>query len=141
MVIMVTDVWWLIILFLLLVGDQFPDLYSRLLHVPTLLWFGSPWDDMDLLLDGIALAGAGLAVVVMVTGAANMLVMATMWVFYFSLVSVGQTWFSFGWESQLLETGFLAIWCVPVFSWKRMPRKLPSPWVRWWSGTGDRCLT
>jgi len=118
--------------FLLNVADQFPDFYSRLLHVPTLLWFGSPWDDMDQLLDGIALTGAGLAMVVLVTGAANMIVMAMLWVLYHSLVSVGQTWFSFGWESQLLETGFLAIWCVPVFSWQRMPRKLPSPWVCVW---------
>lgn len=118
--------------FLLNVGDQFPDLYSRLLHVPTLLWFGSPWDDMDLLLDGIALTGAGLAMLVLVTGGANMVVMAMLWVLYHSLVSVGQTWFSFGWESQLLETGFLAIWCVPVIGWQRMPRKLPSPWVCVW---------
>lgn len=118
--------------FLLNVGDQFPDLYSRMLHVPTLLWFGAPWDDMDQVLDGIALTGAGLAVVVLVTGAANMLVMATLWILYHSLVNVGQAWFSFGWESQLLETGFLAIWCVPAFSWKRMPTKLPPPWVCVW---------
>lgn len=118
--------------FLLNVGDQFPDLYSRMIHVPTLLWFGSPWDDIDLVLDGIALTGAGLAMMVLVTGMANMLVMATMWVLYHSLVNVGQAWFSFGWESQLLETGFLAIWCVPVFSLKKMPRKLPPPWVCVW---------
>ena len=44
-------------------------------------------------------------------------------------VSVGQTWFSFGWESQLLETGFLAIWSVPLWSWRQMPSGLPSPKV------------
>ena len=44
-------------------------------------------------------------------------------------VSVGQTWFSFGWESQLLETGFLAIWSVPLWSWRQMPSDLPSPKV------------
>src|SRR6185369_9782785 len=32
-----------------------------------------------------------------------------MWVFYLSFVNVGQTWYSFGWETLLLETGFLAI--------------------------------
>jgi Lipase maturation factor len=32
-----------------------------------------------------------------------------LWVFYLSIVNVGQTWYSFGWESLLLETGFLAI--------------------------------
>ncbi|MFI5972092.1 lipase maturation factor family protein [Streptomyces sp. NPDC051452] len=30
------------------------------------------------------------------------------WVLYLSIVNVGQTWYSFGWESLLLETGFLA---------------------------------
>ncbi|MFE3635947.1 lipase maturation factor family protein [Streptomyces sp. NPDC059168] len=30
------------------------------------------------------------------------------WALYLSVVNVGQTWYSFGWESLLLETGFLA---------------------------------
>ncbi len=32
-----------------------------------------------------------------------------MWLLYLSFVNVGQTWYSFGWESLLLECGFLAI--------------------------------
>lgn len=32
-----------------------------------------------------------------------------LWVLYLSVVNVGQTWYSFGWESKLLEAGFLAI--------------------------------
>jgi hypothetical protein len=32
-----------------------------------------------------------------------------LWILYLSIVNVGQTWYSFGWESLLLETGFLAI--------------------------------
>ncbi len=31
----------------------------------------------------------------------------TLWAAYLSIVNVGQTWYSFGWESLLLETGFL----------------------------------
>lgn len=31
-----------------------------------------------------------------------------LWVLYLSIVNVGQTWYSFGWESLLLEIGFLA---------------------------------
>ncbi|MEV7023148.1 lipase maturation factor family protein [Kitasatospora sp. NPDC093558] len=31
-----------------------------------------------------------------------------LWVLYLSIVNVGQTWYSFGWESLLLEAGFLA---------------------------------
>jgi Lipase maturation factor len=32
-----------------------------------------------------------------------------LWVTYLSIVNVGQTWYSFGWESLLLEMGFLAM--------------------------------
>ncbi len=34
---------------------------------------------------------------------------ALLWVLYLSIVNVGQTWYGFGWESLLLETGFLAV--------------------------------
>ncbi|MFG2328158.1 lipase maturation factor family protein [Streptomyces sp. NPDC048604] len=50
-------------------------------------------------------AGAGDAVPL----AASMLLWAVLWVLYLSVVNVGQTWYSFGWESLLLETGFLAV--------------------------------
>ena len=66
------------------------------------------------------------------TGAANLVVIFLLWLLYFSLVSVGQNWFSFGWESQLLETGFLAIWSVPLLRWSQFPPGLPSPWVCVW---------
>ncbi|MFD7696622.1 lipase maturation factor family protein [Streptomyces sp. NPDC059374] len=32
------------------------------------------------------------------------------WALYLSIVNVGQTWYSFGWESLLLEVGFAAVW-------------------------------
>jgi hypothetical protein len=31
------------------------------------------------------------------------------WLLYLSIVNVGQTWYAFGWESLLLEVGFLAV--------------------------------
>jgi hypothetical protein len=40
---------------------------------------------------------------------AAVLVWLLLWGLYLSIVNVGQTWYSFGWESLLLETGFLAI--------------------------------
>ncbi|GAA1068919.1 lipase maturation factor family protein [Kitasatospora nipponensis] len=33
---------------------------------------------------------------------------AVLWLLYLSIVNVGQVWYSFGWESLLLEAGFLA---------------------------------
>lgn len=40
---------------------------------------------------------------------AAMAMWLVLWVLYLSIVNVGQTWYSFGWESLLLETGFLMI--------------------------------
>ena len=40
---------------------------------------------------------------------AAMLVWVLLWLAYLSIVNVGQTWYAFGWESLLLETGFLAV--------------------------------
>ncbi|MFE5239424.1 MULTISPECIES: lipase maturation factor family protein [unclassified Streptomyces] len=40
---------------------------------------------------------------------AAMALWAVPWVLYLSIVQVGQVWYGFGWESLLLETGFLAV--------------------------------
>jgi hypothetical protein len=40
---------------------------------------------------------------------AAMVMWLAVWVLYLSIVNVGQTWYGFGWESILLEAGFLAI--------------------------------
>jgi hypothetical protein len=39
----------------------------------------------------------------------SMLAWALLWVIYLSLVNVGQTFYGFGWETMLAETGFLEI--------------------------------
>ena len=59
---------------------------------------------------GAALAAgmaAGLADVVPLWMA--VLLWLLLWVAYLSIVNVGQTWYLFGWESLMLEMGFLAI--------------------------------
>ncbi|WAX76608.1 lipase maturation factor family protein [Streptomyces sp. KMM 9044] len=40
---------------------------------------------------------------------AGMLLWLVPWALYLSIVNVGQTWYAFGWESLLLEVGFLAV--------------------------------
>ena len=40
---------------------------------------------------------------------ASMLLWATLWVLYQSFVNAGRVFYGYGWESMLLETGFLAI--------------------------------
>jgi hypothetical protein len=43
----------------------------------------------------------------------DVLVWLTMWMLYLSIVNVGQTFYGFGWESLLLEAGFLAAFLGP----------------------------
>jgi hypothetical protein len=64
---------------------------------------------------GVAWAGAALAAA-SVAGLTDllplvpaMLVWVVLWLLYLSIVNVGQTWYAFGWESLLLEAGFLAV--------------------------------
>jgi hypothetical protein len=40
---------------------------------------------------------------------ASMTLWALLWLLYLSFVNAGQTFYGFGWESMLLETGFLAV--------------------------------
>ncbi|GFO66381.1 lipase maturation factor family protein [Geomonas paludis] len=43
----------------------------------------------------------------------SMTVWFLLWVFYLSFVNIGQTFYAFGWESLLLEAGFLAVFLGP----------------------------
>ena len=63
----------------------------------------------------VAWAGAALAAALAaglgdaVPLGASMLAWAVLWALYLSIVNTGQLWYGFGWESLLLEAGFLAI--------------------------------
>ncbi|MGH3320564.1 MAG: lipase maturation factor family protein [Streptosporangiaceae bacterium] len=84
----------------------------------------------------VAVAGAGavLSAVTLVGLTArtplwgSMVVWAAIWVLYLSIVNVGQVWYGFGWESLLLETGFLAIF---LGSWATAPPALVLWLLRW----------
>jgi len=51
----------------------------------------------------------------------EMLVWAALWGLYLSIVNVGQTFYSFGWETLLLEAGFLAIFLGPAWTFAPLP--------------------
>ncbi|XP_003417747.1 lipase maturation factor 1 isoform X1 [Loxodonta africana] len=105
--------------------------WDALSSAPTILWF-LDWSHMDTNLDLLALAGLGISSFVLIAGCANMALMAALWVLYISLVNVGQVWYAFGWESQLLETGFLGIFLCPLWTLSRLPRYTPTSWVVVW---------
>jgi Lipase maturation factor len=58
----------------------------------------------------------------------TMLAWTALWAIYLSIVNVGQTWYAFGWETLLLEAGFLAIFLGPDGS---APPTLILILVRW----------
>src|SRR4029077_558365 len=51
----------------------------------------------------------------------EMLAWAALWALYLSIVNVGQTFYSFGWETLLLEAGFLAIFLGPAWTFAPLP--------------------
>ena len=74
---------------------------------PSLFWFAGERDGaVDRLLDLHAIAGLALSVPLVVLGGGGALQMGLLWLLYLSLVSVGQIWYQFGWESLLCEMGF-----------------------------------
>ena len=105
-----------------------------MLNHPTLFWIIDPTTQN---LNFVAGSGLVISILVAILGSANVPILFSLWALYFSIVTVGQTWYSFGWESQLLETGFLAMFMVPVFSLRRFAPLSPTPWVAVW---GNRWL-
>src|SRR5712691_10574550 len=61
--------------------------------------------------------------------AVTMMIWALLWVLYLSIVNVGQTFYSFGWESLLLEAGFLAIFLGPATATPLFPLIVLIRWL------------
>ncbi len=54
-----------------------------------------------------------------------------LWALYLSVVNVGQSFYSFGWESLLLETGFFAAFLGPAHLAVPLPVLLLLRWALW----------
>jgi len=89
-------------------------------RLPSIFWFGH--SDMTLLT--AAWVGFVLSCIV-VAGYANALLLFVLWFLYMSFVHVGQDWYGYGWEIQLLETGFLAIFLCPLLDMRPFPKRPP----------------
>jgi len=95
-------------------------------RLPSVFWLGHS--------DGALLAAAwtGFALSCAVAaGFANAPVLAVLWALYLSFVHVGQDWYGYGWEFQLLETGFLAIFLCPLLDPRPFPGREPPVAVIW----------
>jgi hypothetical protein len=81
-------------------------------------------DPSDAALRGWAIAGAALSLA-LVLGYANLPSLALLWLIYGSYERIGQLWWGFGWEIQLLETTVIAA-CL-VHPWDPRPLRAPAP--------------
>ena len=95
--------------------------------VPTLFWLNASDACLNLLC-----AGGVLLSFVLIAGFVPPFALIGLWVFYLSLVSVGQVFLSFQWDVLLLEAGFLAIFFAPLQLRERFTRALqPSAAFLW----------
>src|ERR1700730_2995208 len=97
-----------------------------MLEVPTLFWFGCTDQGMSI----FAWVGFALSLVVL-GGYANAILLTVLWAMYMSIVHVGQIWYGYGWEIQLLETGFLSIFLCPLLDGRPFPKSRPPILVFW----------
>ncbi len=107
-------------LFISEVRDHFGSTWAAFLQLPMVFWF----DSSDAALRIVPWIGVVLACV-MLAGYANSIMLAIMWMLYTSILHVGQDWYGYGWEIQLLETGFLAIFLVPLLDARPFPARAP----------------
>jgi Lipase maturation factor len=105
-------------LFIHQLRQQLGSTWSGFTVLPMYFWF----DYSDTALTVLPWIGVVLACF-LVAGYANSILLAVMWFLYMSVVHVGQEWYGYGWEIQLLETGFLAIFLVPLLDPRPFPRR------------------
>jgi hypothetical protein len=100
-------------------------------RLPTLFW----WGVSDAALRIVAYAGVALSIALL-SGFANAITLFLLWLFYLSIVQVGQVFWGYGWESLLLETGFLAIFLAPPLDPRPFPKNESPPkpviWLLRW---------
>jgi Lipase maturation factor len=101
--------------------------WDATVRLPSLFWITGASDGW---MTGIAWVGAALSLAVMF-GVTNAIVQLVLWALYMSIVHVGQIFYGYGWEMQLLETGALAIFLCPVRSFAPFPPSPPPVSIIW----------
>src|ERR1700687_4277433 len=112
--------------FLYNIHSQLGSRTEGMLEVPTLFWFGCTDQGMSI----FAWVGFALSLIVL-GGYANAILLAVLWGMYMSIVHIGQIWYGYGWEIQLLETGFLSIFLCPLLDARPFPKRPPPLLVIW----------
>ena len=112
--------------YLNVIGPNFRNKAIAFWKLPTLFWFYIS----DNLLKILAWLGLILSFLLMI-GFGNVITLFLLWIIYLSFVHIGQVWYGYGWEGQLLETGFVAIFMVPLLNPTPFPNFAPPIAVIW----------
>jgi hypothetical protein len=96
------------------------------LETPSLFWI----NDSNAFMFGLGWLGVALSAAVLI-GYANALMLLVLWALQLSVISAGQTFYAFGWESQLAETAFLCAFLVPLWGGRPFPSRPPARLVIW----------
>jgi hypothetical protein len=117
-------------LFLHRVSETLGSDWAGFCRLPSIFWINH--SDSALLL--ISWTGFALACIVL-AGFANSVLLAVLWFLYLSINHIGQDWYGYGWEAQLCETGFLAIFLAPFLDprpFPKSPAPVPVIWLFRW---------
>jgi hypothetical protein len=107
-------------IFLKQVSNALGSAGAGFVRLPSLFWI---WHSDTALLT-VSWIGFILSLVV-VAGYANAPLLGVLWFLYMSIVHAGQDWYGYGWEIQLTETGFLAIFLCPLLDMRPFPKRPP----------------
>jgi hypothetical protein len=100
--------------------------WDGFLAEPSLFW----WDCSDTMLRAVAWTGLVLSIALL-AGYTNAIVMTILWILYLSIVQIGQSWYGYGWEIQMSETGFICIFLCPLLDPRPFPARPPPMAIIW----------
>jgi len=107
-------------IFIQRIGDALGSKTAAFERLPSIFWFAH--SDTTLVI--FAWIGFLFSCIV-IAGYANSILLSVLWILYMSFVHIGQDWYGYGWEIQLLETGFLAIFLCPLLDLRPFPKRAP----------------
>lgn len=111
--------------------EQGPSDAYLFFRLPSIFWF-TPTGGEGLVF--LSWFGVLLSLILLI-GFANVPLLFVLWIVYLSFVNVAQRWLSYGWEMQLVETGFLAMFLVPLWDarpFPKFPPPVPAIWLMRW---------
>jgi hypothetical protein len=106
---------------------HFGSTFAAFLQRPSLFWISAS----DPAIGAVAWTGVVLSVAALV-GVSHPALFFSLWLLQLSFVHVGQVFWGYGWETLLLEAGFLAIFLYPLRGVRPVSERARSPAAMIW---------